>query len=165
MTASQWIDLGAKLVEVLVLPIIAMLVSKYVRNARIRDALSIVNEQALLAVQRLNRARRALKDPSKPGSWTETEATALREEAVREIRRALGDSLSLLVEHYRSSAKVDIVLGRAVDAHAESTRSEPAGAPVAPVSSPDAHAPTLPPPPPSEAPESAAAEPSGDDAA
>lgn len=156
MTPSQWIDLGLKLVEVFVLPLLALVITRYVQDARVKAALEVVNEQSLLAVQRLNRTRRELKDPSKPGSWTPEEATSLREAAVSEVIKALGDSFQLLVDRYRSDARARIMVARAVDAHAEGTR-EAAAAPAAPAAAPDAHAPTLPPPPPAEAPAAPAA--------
>jgi len=155
MTASQWIDLGLKLVEVFVFPLIAVLLSRYVRDARVRSALTVLNQQALLSVQRLNRARRELRDPSKPGAWTEEEASALRAAATREVARALGESFNVLSERYGSPARVDAMIGNAVDAHAEATRGS-----VAPANPSDAHAPTLPPPPPAEAPQEPAEKPS-----
>lgn len=151
MTPSQWIDLGLKLVEVFVLPLLAIVITRYVQDARVKAALEIVSEQSLLAVQRLNRTRRELKDPNKPGSWTDEEATSLREAAVSEVIKALGDSFRLLVDRYQSEARARLMVARAVDAHAEGTR-EAAAAPAAPAPSLDAHAPTLPPPPPAEAP-------------
>lgn len=153
MTPSQWIDLGLKLVEVFVLPLIAVLISRYVRDARINAALALLNEQALLAVQRLNRTRRDLKDPSKPGTWSEEEAATLRAAAIREVMRALGNSFGTLASHYGSDMKVDGMIGRAVDAHAEATRAS-----AVPDPSQDAHSPTLPPPTPPAPPPAASGE-------
>lgn len=150
MTASQWIDLGLKLVEVFVFPLIAVLLSRYVRDVRVRSALQVMNDQALLAVQRLNKRRRDLKDPSRPGTWSEGEASGLRASATREVARVLGDSFALLCDRYGSPVRVNSMIGHAVDAHAEATRS-----PAAPSSSADAQTPTLPPEPPAEGSEKA----------
>lgn len=126
------LDLLFKLIELVIIPLIALAVAKYVKDSRVRGALSVLNEQALLAVQRLNRTRRELKDPSKSGAWTEQEAASLRDAARREVRQALGTSLDVLIEQYGNELKVDKLIEHAIDAHAESTRTASAPAQITP---------------------------------
>ena len=131
------LDLLFRLIELVILPLLAVLIGKYVKDTRARSALGVLNEQALLAVQRLNKTRRELKDPSKPGTWTEQEAANLRDAARREVRQALGDSMDILIERFGNEMKVDKIIEHAIDAHAESTRApaevtSPSQAPPAP---------------------------------
>lgn len=159
----RFIDLLFKLVELVIFPLLALAIGKYVKDSRARAALSTLNEQALLAVQRLNRTRRELKDPSRPGQWTDAEAQALKDAAKREVKQALGDTLESLITRYGSELEVDQLIGRAIDAHAEKTRS--AASPT-PSITPPPPTPSQPPQPsPSQPPQSSPSPEAGDNAA
>lgn len=142
------VDILFRLFELVIIPLLALVIARYVKDSRIRGALSVLNDQALLAVQRLNKTRRELKDPSKPGVWTDEEASSLRDAARREVRQALGDSLNILIDQYGSALKVDKLIENAVDAHAESTRG--AASAETSASNPPAPSPVEPPAPPAE---------------
>lgn len=124
---SQKVDMLFKLLDQLlvlvVIPLAGFLVQRYVKSARTKDAFSLMSQHVASAVQRLNKTRRELRDPAKPGQWTDDEARRLREAALREVRVLLGDSMDVLVSHLGSETKVDQAILHSIDAAAESTRT------------------------------------------
>lgn len=136
-------ELATQLLVVVVIPLLSYWVQAYIRSAKTRDAFAMMSQHVLTAVQRLNKTRRELRDPSKPGQWTESEAARLREAALREVKTLLGDSVMVLVNHLGNEGKVDQAILRSIDAAAESTRSNSTGSnagatPSAPPSAPPA---------------------------
>lgn len=106
-----------------VLPLVGVLVQRYVKSSQTRNAFAMMSQHVGAAVQRLNKTRRELRDPSKPGNWSDQEAKQLREAALREVRLLLGDSMDVLAAHLGSETKADQAILHAIDAEAESTRS------------------------------------------
>jgi len=160
-STAKLINLLFEIVSTVVLPLLALMVARYVKDSKLRGALTTLNDQAALSVQRLNKSRRELKDPSRPGSWTDTEAKALKDAARREVKQALGDSIGLLIEQFGGEVLFDDKINKLIDSHAEGTRTasatpSPSGAPPAPIAvvvAVDAtRTPTLPPPPPEPTP-------------
>ena len=120
-------ELATQLLVVVVIPLLSYWVQAYIRSAKTRDAFAMMSQHVLTAVQRLNKTRRELRDPSKPGQWTESEAARLREAALREVKMLLGDSVMVLVNHLGNEGKVDQAILRSIDAAAESTRASGSG--------------------------------------
>ena len=117
------LDMLSSLVFLVLIP----LALRFIRNSQVRDAILLLNEQAKLAVDRLNKDRRELQDPERPGAWTSEQGERLKAAAMREVIRVLGESFSLLEKHYGSEGQVRQLISNAIEAHVESTR--PAGAP------------------------------------
>lgn len=148
---SQKVDMIFRLTEQLlllvILPLVGLLVRRYVKSARTKDAFALMAQHVGASVQRLNKTRRELRDPAKPGQWTEDEAKRLREAALREVRLLLGDSMDVLVDHLGSETKADQAILHSIDAAAESTRpssipqEEPARASAPPAASDPAEIP------------------------
>lgn len=114
------LDILSGLLTLIIIP----LAVRYISNQKVRDAILLLNEQAKLAVDRLNRERRELQDPARPGTWSAEQGERLKNAAISEVVRVLGDSYSVLVSRYGTDSQVMQLINNAIEAHVERTRQQ-----------------------------------------
>lgn len=119
---SEYIPKLFDLLQVLVLVVLVPLVKHYLGKQETAEAIRQLNDFAKLVVDRLNRDRRELQDPSRPGAWSSEEGKRLQQAAIADVIKLLGDSMELLEKRYGSHKQVLQIIENAIEAHVESTR-------------------------------------------
>lgn len=139
---SEYIPKLFDLLQFLVLAVLVPLVKHYLGKQETAEAIRQLNDFSKQVVDRLNKERRELQDPSRPGAWSSEEGKRLLQAAIAEVISLLGDSVELLEKRYGSHKQVLRIIENAIEAHVESTRGTAVGA----------RAPSIPAPAPAPAP-------------